>query len=209
MSKQAFAFTGVFIPAHIWGQPGLQMLDKVVWAAVSHWHSGDMICTATDAEIADFLGDNEMSVTASVLKLIALGYLHIAEADNARTLWIANAVFIEKEKETTETQASTADVQRIVDLYNESCKSMPRAEKLTPSRLRRVRALLKDHDEEYFKLLFLKAHNSEFLSGKSGRWNGCNIDWILAPANIDRITEGVYDNRHASQPLRLPGNLRT
>lgn len=212
MSKQpTYAFNGVFIPANIWTHPQLSWLDKFIWAIVANLHDGSQICTATDAEIADVVGENEILVTQSIVRLVDLQLLNSTiHPDGSRQLWRVWVEFIKVEvKEEEAAQASTADVQRIVDIYNECCKALPRAEKLTPSRLRRIRALLKDNDEEYFKYLFLRVQASDFLSGRSGRWTGCNMDWILAPANIPRITEGIYDNRNPAQQSRpLPENLR-
>ncbi len=210
MNKQTFAFNGVFIPANVWTHPQLSWLDKFVWAVVANMHDGSQICNATDAEIGDMLHENEMLVTTSVNNLISFGLINAGTgAEGQRQLWRVWVEFVEKEAKADEAQASTADVQRIIDLYNEICKSMPRAEKITPGRLIRIRRLLKTMDETLFKALFFHAHASDFLSGRNGKWSGCNIDWILAPANIDRIKEGIYDNRKvAPAPRQLPTNLR-
>lgn len=213
MNEQTFAFTGVFIPAHIWCNDQISWLDKTVWAVVASNHNGLYYCESTDAQIAELLKENEMMITASVNKLTDLGYIHVSTGlGGERYLKVSFVVVIEREAQPEQQDtASTADVQAVVDIYNNSCKSMPRAEKLTPTRLRRIRSLLKDenHDAKFFEYLFLRCHASDFLSGRSGRWTGCNVDWILAPSNISRILEGIYDNRSVAQvkPF-VPENLR-
>jgi hypothetical protein len=196
-----YSFAGVFIPANIWTNPQLSWLDKIVWAVVANLHDGSRICTATNTDLAEMIGENEMLVWGSVLKLIDLKLLNSRSSpDGSMELWPVTIEFVDRVIEPeAEAQASTADVQRVVDIYNDHCKSMPRAEKLTPSRVRRIRSLIRDrYEDESFKLLFLKAQNSDFLSGRSGKWTGCNIDWLLAPSNIERVLEGIYDNRSAA-----------
>ena len=43
--------------------------------------------------------------------------------------------------------------------------------------------------EQFFPLIA----ESEFLTGRSGKWTSCNIDWILKPANFQKIREGTYN----------------
>ena len=40
----------------------------------------------------------------------------------------------------------------------------------------------------------------EFLTGRDGKWHGCSFDWILKPANWQKITEGNYENKN--YPIR-------
>ena len=217
MSKQInYAFPGVFIPANVWTNPQLSWLDKFVWAVVVNLHDGSHICHASDQEIADILGDNEMLVTSAVNRLIDLDILHHGTNDGGqRTLWRTGIEFVQAAP-TEEAQQSTSmsDVQSIVDIYNECCKTMPRAEKLTPARVRRIRKIVAETKTtigptDWFRILFVRAHGSDFLSGRNKAWTGCNIDWILAPANMDKIVEGVYDNRTVNTaPRHLPENLR-
>lgn len=211
MNKQAtYAFTGVFIPANIWNNTQMSWLDKTIWAIVAHLHDGSSICVATDAELADMLNENEMLITASVNKLIGLSAINQSiDADGRRQLWKSGVEFVIRESQTEEDKnASIADVRRIVDLYNECCKALPRAEKLTPPRVARIRKLLKENDEAWFKFLFMRVQASDFLTARSGGWTGASIDWVLAPSNLIKITEGNYDNRVVVASRPLPENLR-
>ena len=45
--------------------------------------------------------------------------------------------------------------------------------------------------------------DSDFLSGKNGKWYGCNFDWILKPENLKKILSGAYDNP-APKPVPNP-----
>lgn len=53
-------------------------------------------------------------------------------------------------------------------------------------------------DGTSFERLFEKVQRSDFLSGRSGKWKGCTLRWILDPENIERILRGVYDNPRSS-----------
>ena len=42
--------------------------------------------------------------------------------------------------------------------------------------------------------LFEAAENSDFLSGRSGKWSGCNFDWLMNYNNAIKVLEGAYRN---------------
>lgn len=89
-----------------------------------------------------------------------------------------------------------APVDEIVELYNSTCTSLPKVQKVTDKRKREIRMRWKSYpDLETFRRLFQKAQESDFLSGRSGRWTGCNFDWLLKEANMVKVLEGCYDNR--------------
>lgn len=212
MNKQTLpAFTGVFIPAHIWTNSQMCWLDKVIWAVINTMHDGDFMCRMTDQQLADYLSENEMAISASVLKLVHLGIVHTKQDENdQRLLWAVNVVVVEKDAPKEE-QASMNDVRAVVEIYHECCKSMPRVEKLTPSRVTRIRNMISEgYTNEKFKFLFLRAESSDFISGRSGRWTGASIDWITSPINRAKVEEGIYDNKRGYVALtrQLPENLR-
>jgi hypothetical protein len=59
-------------------------------------------------------------------------------------------------------------------------------------------------DLETFRRLFQKAQESDFLSGRSGRWTGCNFDWLLKEANMIKVLEGCYDNKGNARGMAAP-----
>lgn len=46
-----------------------------------------------------------------------------------------------------------------------------------------------------FDELFSLVENSDFLTGRNGKWSGCGFDWILQPSNLTKIIEGNYLNK--------------
>lgn len=88
--------------------------------------------------------------------------------------------------------------QRIIDLYNGICKSLPKCIKLSETRKRHIKARLKDgYGEEDFRKVFEKAEASDFLTGKAQKWKA-NFDWLINENNLLKVLEGNYDNKTAA-----------
>ncbi|MGN0477432.1 MAG: DUF4373 domain-containing protein [Ruminococcus sp.] len=97
----------------------------------------------------------------------------------------------------------TADIYSLtLELFSEICKSLPKPQELTPERKRLI-----DNGEEKlfeygktFEEFFNEVEESDFLSGRNGKWTGCNFDWILKPLNMVKILEGNYTNQGECSP---------
>ena len=94
-----------------------------------------------------------------------------------------------------------------VDLYSHAlelfcniCKTLPKPKELTDERklmIDMANIKLKEYGktlEELFKIV----DDSDFLSGRNGKWTGCNLEWVLKPANITKIMEGNYANQEGN-----------
>ncbi|MGN0489419.1 MAG: DUF4373 domain-containing protein [Ruminococcus sp.] len=88
------------------------------------------------------------------------------------------------------------DYKQVLELFGKICKSLPKPRELTDSRKKHIRAAVKSGVD--FKSLFEMVERSDFLSGRSGRWNGCSFDWVLNVSNRTKILEGNYENKHIS-----------
>jgi hypothetical protein len=98
---------------------------------------------------------------------------------------------IYKKKETEATP-----YREIADLYHDLCPSLPRIRVLTDKRKQQIRARWKKYrDLEIFEELFRRAEESDFLSGRSGKWTSCNFDWLMNENNMVKVLEGNYSNR--------------
>ena len=69
---------------------------------------------------------------------------------------------------------------------------------MSANRKKALRAKKISVDE--FRDVCKKIERSEFLTGRDGKWHGCSFDWILKPANWQKITEGNYENKN--YPIR-------
>jgi hypothetical protein len=45
---------------------------------------------------------------------------------------------------------------------------------------------------------FKRVEASDFLTGRTGNFHGCGFDWVIQPANRQKIIEGNYDNANGS-----------
>ncbi|MBC8533193.1 DUF6291 domain-containing protein [Yeguia hominis] len=89
--------------------------------------------------------------------------------------------------------------------FIEECPSLPQPSetgKWTAARKQAIRAKGMTPDE--MRAVFAKVQQSDFLSGRSQKWDGCSLDWILKPANWQKIREGNYDNKSPQLSPRQP-----
>lgn len=101
----------------------------------------------------------------------------------------------EKEKDINKKQGSEKiNYQAIVDLYNETCVSLPRATALSDARRKAIKARLKVYSMDDLKTVFMKAQASSFLKGGNARNWQANFDWLLKDSNIAKVLDGNYDN---------------
>jgi hypothetical protein len=68
--------------------------------------------------------------------------------------------------------------------------------KLSDSRKKAIKARLNDFGLEEVKRAFVLTEQSSFLKGSSG-WQA-SFDWLMKPANIMKVLEGNYEDKHKS-----------
>ena len=89
----------------------------------------------------------------------------------------------------------------IIQTYNSTCRSLPKAQTATEGRKRAMRVLWKRApDLDQITDLFKRAEASDFLTGRDGKWTGCGFDWLIKPANMTKLQEGNYDNKEPPKP---------
>lgn len=85
-------------------------------------------------------------------------------------------------------------VDSLVEAYNQLCPSLPAVQKLTNDRRAKLKTRLKTFDEDEIKACFILAEQSDFLSGRSGRWKA-NFDWLIKnDTTVQKVLEGAYAN---------------
>lgn len=85
--------------------------------------------------------------------------------------------------------------QQIIDLFHETCPSLPKIRYLTDKRKKMIQARWKKYNDlQTFEEVFRKAEASDFLSGRSGKWTA-SFDWLLVEANMVKALEDNYKNR--------------
>lgn len=92
----------------------------------------------------------------------------------------------------------STDYQSIVDIFNSTCLSLPKVQKLTDKRRKKLKALLKTYGTEDITTVFTKAESSDFLKGNVNSFQA-SFDWLIEVSNFVKVHEGNYDNRKAQQ----------
>ena len=102
-------------------------------------------------------------------------------------------------KDNTSVSPAT-DYEQIRQSFIANCPSLPcpnATAKWTAGRKKAIRDKKITDDE--FSEVFKRVERSDFLTGRKTGWH-CSLDWILKPANWQKINEGNYDNHGPENP---------
>lgn len=94
-----------------------------------------------------------------------------------------------------EVKKSRIYYQEIVDLYNDTCHSLPKVKALSDNRKRAIKKIIDKYGREKLEEVFELTERSDFLKGKTGSWRGATFDWIVKEQNFVKILEGNYESR--------------
>ena len=106
---------------------------------------------------------------------------------------ISSNVKTDSIKENTK-RKETIPYQQIVDMYNDTCVSLPSVKSLSDKRKKSIKARLNTYTIDDFKTVFEKTEHSDFLTGRTGKWSA-TFDWLLNENNMIKVLEGNYDNK--------------
>ena len=87
----------------------------------------------------------------------------------------------EKTSEVPDRKSDRLSYDEIMKDFHATCPDLPG-----------IRAL---NDARKTNVIFQAAQNSDFLSGRSGKWNGCSFDWLINKTNALKVLEGQYQNK--------------
>ena len=97
------------------------------------------------------------------------------------------------------------DYRHIMADFHDTCIDLPTIRAISETRKKKIRTLLNEFKKlkiwpgitDYDRLhrLFQMAQDSDFLSGRNGRWNGCSFDWLINKTNALKVLEGTYANK--------------
>lgn len=111
-----------------------------------------------------------------------------------------------------ETPKERVTYRQIMNDYNKTCTDLPSIRAVSEERKRKIRVLMNGMDKDKIMLgksayerlhvIFQMAHDSDFLSGRNGRWNGCSFDWLINKTNALKVLEGTYANKGGATNAR-------
>lgn len=111
----------------------------------------------------------------------------------------------EKTFEVPDRKSDRLSYDEIMKDFHATCPDLPGIRALNDARKTKIRSLVKELDklkifpgvepEKKLHVIFQAAQNSDFLSGRSGKWNGCSFDWLINKTNALKVLEGQYQNK--------------
>lgn len=101
-----------------------------------------------------------------------------------------------------EIESKNVPYAKIVDLWNNTVKSLPKVSRATEQRKKIIKSRYEEGGYELFETVFKKVNESDFLNGRTVKaWSGCGFDWVIHATNWTKIIEGNYDNKQQQLPL--------
>jgi len=95
--------------------------------------------------------------------------------------------------------------KEFAEQWNSICTNLPKVEKLTESRKRKIKARLKDWPKEKIFEAFAIINSNDFLCGKNNRGWTATFDWAIEnDRNIAKVLEGAYSSgtKQNGQPVK-------
>lgn len=94
--------------------------------------------------------------------------------------------------------------ENIINLFNATCKTLPKVKARNKARDKKIKNMFRELGLENIEIVFKKAENSSFLSGRNGTWGNCGFDWLINPSNYIKVLEGNYDDKVATKEDKKP-----
>ena len=107
---------------------------------------------------------------------------------------------LELEKE-RELELYKIHVEKIKDLYNDTCTNLPKAKSLSKKRISHIKQrekTLRDFGTDWGQY-FIIVNNSQFLTGKNKTKWKANFDWLINESNMIKVLEGNYNQKTGNE----------
>lgn len=88
----------------------------------------------------------------------------------------------------------TIDYKFYQDSWNEICTTLPKCTMISDKRKKAIKACVVKFGKESVIDAMKKVDESDFLSGRNGRWLGCSFDWLFNTNNMLKAIEDTYKN---------------
>lgn len=164
--------------------------------------------TDESIENADSLEVNNTSITSEKdMKNTSFSYEKHMETETETEIYINNksknninlqdsVIKTKKEKDSNSINKGELEntVKDCVDAFNAVCVSLPKVQKISPERKKKVKERLKSFTPAEIRIAFENVENSDFASGRDGKWR-CSFDWLFkSDSNMTKALEDNYKN---------------
>ena len=109
-----------------------------------------------------------------------------------------------------EAERGRIPVQKIVDYWNNAVKStaLPQIKKLNENRKSLIRQRWMEYKDDVYVAID-KTVASDFLTGRDGKWQMCDFDWVFKKDKMVKILEGKYDEKNIKVSSKYANNGKT
>lgn len=115
---------------------------------------------------------------------------------NSGTIYKLNKTKLNETKDKDNIKsAHEFDYGAIQKEFERVCVSLPKIKSMTDKRKKAIKSLLSKMSVEDLFLIFKKAQESDFLSGRNGKWTNCCFDWLVNYNNAIKVLENNYKNQ--------------
>lgn len=195
-------------------------LAPMLWLLASEAKDG--IFDASFEELQFRLHISEKDYQDGVKSLIDKGFFEITSGVLAECKQVAipeTEGERETETDSSSKKVSTVPFNELIDLYEKHLPDLPTVRKslfATGSNAKATRqrwdwVMTATHEKgprmgqrlaetpeqalDWFDKFFGFVSQSEFLTGKDGRWTGCNLGWLMNRGNFEKVLSGQYNKK--------------
>lgn len=137
--------------------------------------------------------DRGIRETDRGIRKLDKGYSENCEDNNTITNNIINNILSCETDKSGSTERAPYDY--IIDLFNSTCKSLPKVKARNKTRDKHIKTMFKSLGIEKITELFIAVESSDYLSGRSGKWSNCGFDWVIKESNYIKVFEGNYNRK--------------
>ncbi len=119
------------------------------------------------------------------------------DKDFAKAKNEANTV-IENVNEIVIENENIIEPKKVVDLYHQFCKNLPKVKVLSDTRKRTIKLRLSQHGLNKINQVFQLAGQSDFMNGSNKEGWTATFDWIMKTNNFIKVLEGNFDNKNSN-----------
>lgn len=153
-----------------------------------------LLAVEDDSYVVDLSDVNQMPTSSQPSDIPRLGKDSIGY-----NIVIPNGITRKGQDNQNEKKCENTPYQKIIDLYNNICVSLPHVTKLSEARKKAIHARYNQYSIGDFKRLFEMAEDSSFLKGGGERNWVANFDWLIRDSNMAKVLDGNYTDRAAKE----------
>ena len=111
---------------------------------------------------------------------------------------INNNIYSSCDKSHETTEAIRVPYDEIINIFNDICTCFPKVKVRNNYRDSFIKKMYSNLGIETIKTVFHMAEESDYLSGRNGKWLNCSFDWIIKENNYVKVLEGNYSRNSDS-----------